>query len=188
MFRIRPCIHAVSLIPLPLVWTFVKPVYIYLSIYMGGPADPTRRAQLRRPVAVANLLGLALFQHVLVASHVGFPVDLSLTYSFCCAKYILTFNFCCLARCWKPSLYLLLNKWNICMVNLTYLLTYFLTCLLTYLLTYLLEFVNHNKTKTRHQSSFKLSLELKYLDFNATLTTIVETYCLYGAVWNSVIL
>ena len=109
-FRIRPCSHAVSLIPLSLMWTFLKPVYIYLSIYMRVTADPTRRAQLRKPVAVANLLGLALFRHILIASHVGFPVDLSLTQPLFCAKYILTFNFCCLAPCCKPDLYLLFNK------------------------------------------------------------------------------
>ena len=77
---------------------------------MRGPADPSRGAQLRRPVAVANLLGLALFQQFLIASHVGFPVDLSLTQPFYCAKYILTFNFCCLVPCWKVALYLLFNK------------------------------------------------------------------------------
>ena len=52
-FCIMPCSHAVSLVAS--VDFFEASLHILTYIYIQDPADPTRKAQLHRPVAVANL-------------------------------------------------------------------------------------------------------------------------------------
>ena len=48
-----PCSYAVSLVAS--VDFFEASLHILTYIYIQDPADPTRKAQLHRPVAVANL-------------------------------------------------------------------------------------------------------------------------------------
>ena len=54
-FGIMPCSHAVSLVTSVDFSEASLHILTYIYIYMQGPADPTRKAQLHRPVAVANL-------------------------------------------------------------------------------------------------------------------------------------